>query len=369
LAALAGFAAAFAAILGIILLTGPTPADVYEGVITQAIQIRDVLILQFPFPPAALDWGIVAVAAAALTTRLRFGGAGAPEIWPGLLRAVAGLTILFTVAHIVPFGLNPSAGNPDVLPMVLAWVAAVPLAGGRESARKRFLRVFLPALAIAEALQVYPVAGSQTGIAAVAFVPVGALCLGDALSDLRAWGSARGTPALGRLGAVTGVVTVTLAGMFALDSIVLPAANNAVVYHERSRLALPGASLMHLPAPEVEAYTELVSLLHRYRCTTFIGYPSTNSLYLWSGLEAPPPQIPNAWMKAFDGVQQQRVVDELRASPRPCAIRNNERAEMYLQGTPPQDLPLVDYVLNDFRPVAKVGEFEFLLPKRSATAP
>lgn len=369
LAAVAGFAVAFVAIIGIVLLTGPTLADVYDGIVTQAFRIRDVLVGQLQFPAGSvLDWAIAAVAAATLATRLRPAAAGKPSIWPGLLRLAAGLAIWLAVAHIVPIGFNPSSGNPDVVPMLLAWVAVIPPAGVRESAYKQFLRVLLPALAVAETLQVYPVAGSQTGIAAVSFVPVGALCLGDALVDLRAWSSARGTGALASFGAIAAATTVTLAGVFGLNSILLPAATNAVLYRDQPKLALPGANLMHLPAPQVETYTGLVDLLHRYGCSTFIGYPSVNSLYLWAGLQAPAPQVPNGWMYSLDSSQQQRVVAELRATRRPCAIRNDELAVGYLHGEPPPDVPLVNYVLNDFRPVANVGEFEFLLPKRSAAA-
>ena len=84
--------------------------------------------------------------------------------------------------------------------MLPAESPAVPPAGAREPAYRRFLRVLLPALAVAESLQVYPVAGSQMGIAAVTFIPVGALCLGDALASLRAWSAAQGVASLERLG-------------------------------------------------------------------------------------------------------------------------------------------------------------------------
>jgi hypothetical protein len=363
LAAVAGFGVAFALILVAILLTGPSPAEIYDGVITQAVRVRDVLVTQFPFPPAALDWGVGALAAAALTVRLRSGGDGTPTIWPGVLRAAAGLAILFTVAHIVPVALNPSSGNPDALPMLLAWVAAIPPAGVRESAYKRFLRILLPALAIAETLQVYPVAGSQMGIAALTFVPVGALCLADALTSLRAWSLARGGLAPERLGAVVGIVTVALAGLFVLDTTLRPAANAAVAYHDQQALPFPGATALHLPQADVETYVGLVDQLHRHHCTAFAGYPNINSLYLWSGIESPPPQAPGAWINALDSDQQQRVVDALRASPRPCAIRSQARAENWLHGNPPPDRPLVNYLLNDFASVAQVGEFEFALPK------
>jgi hypothetical protein len=49
-------------------------------------------------------------------------------------------------------------------------------------------------------------------------------------------------------------------------------------------------------------------------------------------------------------------------------IRNEELAAPYLHGLPPPDTPLVNYVLNDFRPTGNVGAFEFMLPKASATA-
>jgi hypothetical protein len=366
LAALAGFAVAFVAILGAILLTGPSLSDVYEGIVTEAIKVRDVLVLQFQFPPAALEWGVVAVALATLTARLRATASGAPLLWTGVLRAVAGLAILFAIARIVVLGFDPGAGNPDIVPIVLAWVAAVPPAGARESVEKRFLRVLLPALAVAETLQVYPVAGSQTGIAAVSFVPVAALCLGDALGELRAWGTARGVQAPRRVEIVAGVASLALAAMFALNSLLLPIASNAFLYRDQQKLPLPGATLMRLPAPMVETYTGIVDLLHRYRCSTFVGYPSTNSLYLWSGLESPAPQLPNAWMDAFDRAKQQRVVNELRASRRPCAVVSEERAGMYLQGAPAADLPLVHYIFNDFKQVAQVGDFQLLLPKAAA---
>jgi hypothetical protein len=369
IAAAAAFVAAFLAIIAIVVLTGPSLADVYDGVVTQAFGIRDILVIPLSFPAGAVvDWAVAALAAATLASRVLPTNAEKPSLWPGLVRAAVGLTILFTVAHIVPFGLNPSSANPDTLPLVLAWVAAIAPIGLRESAYKRFLRVLLPALAVAETLQVYPVAGSQMGIAAVTFVPVAALCLADALVELRAWSSTRGTAALERFGEVAGVATVAVAGMFALGAIVLPAASNLVIYRNQPKLALPGASLLHLPAPTVATYVGLVNLLHQHHCSTFIGYPSVNSLYLWSGLPSPPPQVPNAWMFSLDESQQQKAVDHLRASRRPCAIRSHELATSYVQGAPP-DTPLVRYVFNEFKPAAKVGSFEFLLPTRSATTP
>jgi hypothetical protein len=362
--AIAGFAAAFGAIVAIILLTGPSLGDVYDGVVRDPLGVPDLLRGPFPLPAAALSWAVAAVAGALLATRLRT-PRGRPSIVPGLLRLGVGLAIWLATAGIVLVGLNPSSRNPDVVPMLLAWVAAIPPAGAQESERKRFLRVLLPALAVAETLQAYPVPGAQLGIAAVCFVPVGALCLADALVDLRAWSSARGGAALAGFPTAAGIVTLAVAAVFALQAIVLPGFTNAVLHHRQPRLELPGAEMMRLPAPLVEEYSRLVELLREHECTIFISYPGFNSLYLWSGLEAPAPRPPAIWMKALDDAKQRRAVAELRASPRPCAIRNEAIAAVYVS-EPLLEKPLIAYIFENFEPAENVGAFEFMVPKAAA---
>jgi hypothetical protein len=55
----------------------------------------------------------------------------------------------------------------------------------------------------------------------------------------------------------------------------------------------------------------------------------------------------------------------MKASPRPCAIRNDGLAEgAWLHGTPPNESdPLVNYIFNDFKTVDTVGEFQFMVAK------
>jgi hypothetical protein len=363
LSAVLGFVGAFVAIVGCLLVTGSSLADLYDGAVVQGVKIGDVFIIPFTSPPAALDWGIAAVAASILTVRLRSTEPGSPPIWPGLLRIVAGLSVWLTIAKVAPFSLNP-AGNQIALPLVLAWVAVVPPAGIEESPYMRFLRVALPALALAETLQIYPVAGSQVGIASVSFVAVGGICLGDGLRQLHAWSAARGRLALERFGIVTAVVLVALCVKLALDAIVRPTATNAVAYRDQPALPFPGAGLIHPAKGQVTEYTELVDLLRAHRCTTFIGYPNVDSLYLWSAIDAPKPSAPGAWLAVLDSEGQQRIVDQMRASPRPCALRNETAASFWLQNGPPPATPLVRYIVNDFNRVAVVGEWEFLTAQR-----
>jgi hypothetical protein len=361
LGAILGFAWAVLGIIACLLLTGTSLADLYDGAIVQGAKLADLYTSPFISPLAALDWGVAAVAAAALTVRLR--GGDAPSIWPGLLRVAAGVTIWFTIAGSSPFSLNP-ASNPDALPLVLAWIAAVPPVGVAEGPYQRFLRAALTALALSEVLQVYPVAGSQMWIGAASFVVVGGFCVADGIRALGIWSAARGGRAVERLGLIVMVVTIAVGGKLALETMVRPAVSNAILYGDQEELALPGADKMRLPEASVEEYEGLVRLLHSHRCTTFIGYPNLDSLYHWSGIEPPKPSPPGAWVIVLNDSGQQQVVDEMRASARPCAIRNDALASVWLHESPPPDTPLVHYIFDNFKQVDTAGAWQFLVAKR-----
>jgi hypothetical protein len=365
--AAAGFAVAFVAIVVAILLTGPSPADVYDGVVTEAMRVREVNPAFMRMPNAVFDWILVSFGVAVFCARLRQSQPGPPSWWSGALRVVAGLVILFGAARVTPISIGPSAESQIVLPMVLAWVAAFAPAGAVESQFKRFLRIFLPAMAVAECLQVYPVAGSQVAIAALTFVPVAALCLADGLAVLRAWSSQRGPQDLHRFGVAVAIGAAVLAVQLSVDVLARNGIDGAAAYRDQPSLELPGAGNLHLSEDQVDAYRSMVAALHEHGCTDLIGYPNVNSFYLWSGIEPPPPAAPGVWLLALDSESQQRIVDELRASKRPCAIRSENRAALWLGGREVEQRPLVRYIFGDFRPVLTVGEFEFMLPKRTAT--
>jgi hypothetical protein len=362
LGALLGGLVSIVVIVGFLLLTGPNLAEAFDGIVKQGLKLRDVFTIPLISPSVAVDWGIIAVAASSLLAWWR-GGEQRQTIWPGLLRVLAGLTIWFTVVGSSPVSLSPS-GNHLALPLALVWVAALTPAGFSEPPYRRFVRVLLPLLAIVETLQVYPVAGSQIGIASVTFVAVGALCLTDGLRQLRAWASLQGWEPQ-RFGAASAIATVAVATILGFHAIVSLAASDIVAYDERPALPFPEAHRLHVAAPQGEEYAELVDLIRAHRCTTFIGFPNLDSLYLFSSIDPPRPSAPGAWPIVLPTDQQQRVVEEVRASPRPCAVRNDGLAEgAWLHGAPPKESdPLVHYIFNDFKTVDTVNEFQFMLPK------
>jgi hypothetical protein len=360
LAAVAGAIAAAAAVLGIGLLTGTTLREVFDGMVTQGLKLRESFMVPLTTRRAALAAGILAVACAGLVIWLR-GGRRRTSMYPGALRVAAGLTIWFTVW--APLSPDP-VGNPIVVPMALAWVAACAPAGFEEAPFARFARIFLPLFAVSQTLQVYPVAGSQVRLSSVAFVAVGAICIADGTRQLRAWGAANGweEPRLQALGSAAAFAVVAV---LAFRSVISSTKSDLVAYRERPALPYAGAHLLHLAPSQGEEFVQLVDLLHENHCTTFIGFPNVDSLYLFSGIEPPKPNSPGAWPILLPLDQQKRVVDQMKASPRPCAIRNDGLADTsWLHGTPPDESdPLIGYIFNDFETVATVGEFEFQLPK------
>jgi hypothetical protein len=272
------------------------------------------------------------------------------------------------IARIAPVTLNPSPENPLSVPLVLAWLAVFPPGGlDAESEFKRYLRIFLPALAVAEAMQVYPVAGSQMFIAALTFVPVGALCIADGLAVLQAWSAESGRVGLERFGTIALVALVALVADLGLNSVARPGVNWVHAYRENEALPFAGATDLHLPEEQAQQYVAMVNAIHQHHCTNFIGYPNVDSFYLWAGIEPPLQYASGAWLLALDSERQQEVVDELRASKHPCAVRSEALAELWLEGRPVPQRPLVRYIFANFRPVESAGEWEFMLPKKSAT--
>lgn len=361
LAALAGGAAALGAILAVLVLTGPSVSEAYDGIVTQGLKLRSAFMIALDVPVEVVYWGIAAVIVAAIAVWLRRADAGPPAPWPGLLRLVAAVATWLTVVVVPPFPLGPST-NYIALPIALAWVAALAPAGSSEAPYRRFARVFLPLLAVCQTLQSYPVAGSQVRIASVTFVAVGAVCFGDGSGQLRAWSAAGGWKGRRLQMAGTGAV-LALVAILGYHAIVLPARSGRAAYHGNPTLSLPGAEMLHIAG--AGKYTQLVGFIHEHRCTAFIGFPNVDSLYLWSGIEPPKPNPPGAWPIVLPLDQQQRVVDQMRASPRPCAMRNEGLAQgAWLHGTPPDESdPLVNYIFNDFRTVEEAGEFEFMVAK------
>ncbi len=116
---------------------------------------------------------------------------GAPRLLGALGRLFAGLAIWLSIVAADPLrNISPENAN-FALAMTLAWVAAIPCTRDRGGVSERFVRIFIPAFAVLEALMAYPVAGTQVMFGSLLFLVCGAICFADGWRDLEAWDLAR----------------------------------------------------------------------------------------------------------------------------------------------------------------------------------
>jgi hypothetical protein len=351
----AGFLVTSIASLVAIVAMGSSPSDIYDGIIVEALRVRRAMLVPFTIPPPALGLAVAGVVGAMFAPRalLRVELA----LYSGFARMIAGLVVWTTAAGLL--------SSPGWLALPLCWIAVVPPASAIETVSRRFLRVLLAALAVSEFLQVYPVSGSQIGIARLSLVAVGAFCLADAMASFRMWSTSRGERSAWWTHRTIGAAVAALLVSFGLASIVMPGFARSEDFGVRQALPFEGARRLRLSEQEVATYTGLVTLLHRYGCTSFIGYPNLNSLYLWSRIEAPEPFAPGGWITGLDDARQQRIVDGLRAAERPCAIQSKLRASFWLSGFDAEGHsgPLVRYIFKEMQVVDRAGDYWFMTPR------
>jgi hypothetical protein len=353
---LGGAGLVVATVSAVVLASGTSVSALFQGALLDPLRQPEAFALPFVTP----DWTFVPAALGVLAAGVlawRGRAVGLHEraaMVPGILRIVAGLMIWYSVATV-----GRVSGSPLLLALPLAWLAAVP-PGGRGS-RGGFGRVFVPALAILQALHAYPVAASQTSWAGMLLIPVGAVCMADGTAALAAFGRARGRPPGPLAWRAVPVAAVLLFLAWVLATIIGPAAGAAVrTYGAGTPLLLPGAERVRLSPESVQTYRSLSKALGN-RCGTFVSIPGTNSLYLFSGI--PPPTYLNAtaWMFLFDDATQLRVVGAVERLPEVCAVRNQGLLAYWSQGRAVPRGPLVSYIERSFGPAKTIEGFELLV--------
>ena len=369
IALVAGLGGAAVVIAGAIVAAGTSVGDLIDGVIVEPLGQRDVFTLEARLPRTVLDLTLIACVAAFVVRRTGRSRPRSASAAGAVVRILAGLLLLLGIAAALPLELEP---EPSVLGLAipLAWLGACPPAGVADSTPP-YVRVLLPALAVLGSLHAYPVYGSQVGLSAVVFVPVGGLVLSDGLRALEAssaaWAAARGV-------ALSSVIAVGLAALIvklAAQEVIQPAVADRRHWAKGQALPFYGASRLRLPASITGVYVGVVSQL-RARCDTFVTLPGMNSFYLWTGMDPPTGLNPTSWMYLLDTDQQQRVVDAARPVSRLCALRNDDVLGFWVnQGPPPKRLadpeplrgPLYRFITEEFETAEKVGNYRVMVRK------
>jgi hypothetical protein len=334
-------------VLALPLCLGTSPGDLLEGVLVAPTRQRTAFAVPLALAGWALPW---AVACLLLAVIVRARGAVASPL-AALARLAAGGLIWATLLSALP---GVDAGEIIGVVVPLAWVAALP----PHPPGTALARTFLPAAAIAETLQAYPVAGTQVWIGLLLFVPVGAVCIGDGVAQLRALaeqgqpmpsGKTLGALAAGALLFLT-ATTVARRGSDLHD-----------LYASSPRLGLPGAARLHAPPDQVAADRSVVLQLRR-RCSALITLPGMHSFDLWSGIEAPSGFNTTHWWSLLTREQQLETVERARTRPRVCVLRNDEMVDWWSRHAPAPSRrsPLVRYIDDDFRPTFSAGPYRLL---------
>jgi hypothetical protein len=344
--AIVGGAALVFVFLGIAAAGGMRFSD-FVGSLTTALTLPRLFALPAVVGVPNVAWAAVSVAACAWILTGRFGARASPAV-PALARVAVGA---FTWLAVL---VSPSLYLLFAVP--LAWVAVVPPAGDRQNPTDRFARLLLASLAVMETLQAYPVAGTQLWIAAMTFVPVGAICFNDGLRQLQVFAATRpsswSSTVARSLAPGATIVNVAVWPLFAYLA--------ASAYVSGQPLGLPGTELMRVPPAEASSLQSLVRAVNR-DCASFITIPGMSSLYLWTGHSRFSQLDAGPWMFSLDASQQQLVVSQIAHRPGVCVVISQPLVDFWAEGRPIPRRPLVDYIDATFHPSAAFGIYELLI--------
>jgi hypothetical protein len=347
---IAGAATLAIACLGIAATAGLRASDAVGSVVS-ALGLPDLFVLPARVSLPDVAWAVLSLVAAAAILRARFGALSSPAV-AALVRIGIGA---FTWLSVL---LLPSWYFLLALPLV--WVAVVSPPGDADNPADPWARLLLAALAVMEALQVYPVAGTQEWLAALTLVPVGAITFNDGLRQLRAWAlSRRGESWLTVASSLPrGAVAVNVA-VWALFVYL-----SGTAYASGQPLGLPGTELMRIPSAQASALQSLAVATDR-DCTSLITMPRMASLNLWTGRAAVAPLNSDSgiWIFSLDAATQQSIVNQIRDRPGVCVVLSQALVDFWAEGRPVPRRSLVDYIDTGFQPAGTFGIYELLVSK------
>lgn len=312
------------------LVTGTHPADVWDGLVLTPFRLPQLFTWPVNINAAADVWAALSTVAC-----VAFARAGASRAIPGLARVAAGLFILISIL------LLPS--SVFLFGLTLAWIATQ----GPGDQPFGYHRLLLPALAVMESLQAFPVAGTQLALTALLLVPVGATVLNDGIAGLRTKSAAR----FARTPLVFAAAALALNGYFAGSQ-----------FAATSPSGLPGAESVRMPAQQGAQLRLLVAAIDG-GCSSFLTYPGMNSFYVWTGQQPPSDLRYGVWYLAPNAADQRATVSQLKTRSRLCVVKNQSIIDFWSQGRPVPRQPVVDFIDQNFTDGGTYGDYQLLVER------
>lgn len=328
----AGAVALAVVCLGVAVAGGSRPSQIVDFLFVFPLRFPQVFTLPIGVNPAVAGWAVLMLGVALASLRIGF------EV-PPTARVACGL---FTWGAIL---LLPS--SVFLLSLPLAWLAA---RGPRDDGGvDAYTRSLLPALGVLEAMQAYPVAGTQVSLAALGMMPIGAILIRDGLRERGrriAWPAPTAFAASAAMAALLVVV-------FVLN------------FQSSTPLGLPGAESVHLSAQQKGDLTGIVGAVSDHRCSYLLTLPGMDSFYVWTSDGSPLEMRYGQWYLTIDLAEQTAIVERLTNRPDVCVIENQGLLDFWTHGRAAPSGPLIDFIRTDFVGAGTYGDYELLVRANS----
>jgi hypothetical protein len=351
--------AAAATMLGVVLvqrIQGAPIARLLYGMIGQHARFADAMYLVLEVPKRA---GVVAVGAAALAVVYRRRASFPPAARRRVELGFAAMKLLYGLAVIgatsAAFASDAIRGSIDKdspsgiacalmsYGLPFAWLLLADLPG--LAPPQRLARIALCLIASLQALQVFPIAGTQVALGTVLLLLVGLLCVHDVLTS-RETGEPMRIHAR-RVGY----------GLMVLALLTIALRRGEISrreYRSSVPLGLPGAARIRLPEATAEEIIPLVRSL-RAHCGTFVSFPGMNSLYLWAQTEPPTKFNATFWPNMLNDRQQLAIAESIAADPRACFVVDLRTQDIF-DGLGYS--PLATYLYQNFHSAGAIGAYD-----------
>lgn len=357
---LATCAVAAAVFIGFALARGTTLPSLIDVQYNLPKRVVSVILTPAPVRPAGVAWALVsallalvhAVQARRETERTNI---NPRDAWAAALLKLAFAGFVFLQVYRYRYGLVLNFG----LPLVWLVLTAYPNPDRVGTSGTRLARHVLGFVAVLQALQAYPVPGSQLRFALFLLIPAAAICAADAVGWMAMAAAAAAAEPSGRVRVLARVRWLEYPVVFGLVALAFLHRLHRVVdpYEAAVPIGMPGASLVRDDELSAATIRCLASSL-RAHSDTFICTTGFNSLYFWTGKE-PPTRI--AIGDSLDGPKelQEAIVAGLAAAPRACVVTHAN----FFNLPDPVSSPLLAAIARDYVTCGRVNGFALKVKK------
>ena len=338
------------------LARGTTFPGLLDGLLFRPLRFSDVF-----YVPAGIAWsatllGLVSLGlAAGYALQERPFGIERRRFIQGLswLKIVLGALLIGLSLKFRPLGMVAYC-TPFL------WLLLTPGPGDYAAgSHNAVVRTLLALTAALQALQAYPVCGTQQSLAALLLVLAGVLLL---------WDGARAQEPIARRVFRSSVARRRLFRAGALAVLLLAYASLTSLlglreqYRASTPLGLPGAARVRLPAEEVAELNWATNAL-RVHADTFLTLPGLNSFYFWAEKEPPTGLNTTTWMTLLTDKEQQEVLDALSRHERACILCNASELRFWAGHSKQAPAPVFKHIKENYKPVLSRGEYSLLVRK------